>query len=263
MIFIPLGVHGSSPLRFVLDSGSARTLIDRKLAASLGLKTGEATSMQGAGNGRIEVEAIHNVDLQLPGLTSNGYDLYTADLAPLEQTLKARIDGIIGYDLLSRFVVAIDFTAKQVIMESPSAFRPDRRDEVIPLTIRNKWAFVKGKLVLPGPVTIEDSFFIDSGSSDAVDHPIVKKMQTKAPATTGVGFGTPVEGAVARADSFQIGSFVLRGPLVSCCGATEDTSRMIGNEILRRFTATFDYPSSTLYLRPNEAFNEPFSASPQ
>lgn len=262
MVFIPLSIHGSKPFRFVLDSGSARTLIDRKAASSLGLKTAEASSAQGAGAGRIPLVAVHDVDWQLPGLDSKGYDFYTVDLAPLDQTLKTTVDGIIGYDLLARFVTTIDFAAGQITIASPAAFRPDSRAEEIPLNIHDKWPFFRGELVLPGLVTVQDSFFIDSGSSDAVDHPVVKTMQSKTASASGIGLGTPIEGAVARAESFRIGSFVLKGPLVSCCGATEETSRMIGSEILRRFTVTFDYPSSRLYLRPNAAFKEPFSASP-
>jgi hypothetical protein len=37
---------------------------------------------------------------------------------------------------------------------------------------------------------------------------------------------------------------------------------MIGTEILRRFTVTFDYPSSQLFLLPNDALHESFAASP-
>ncbi len=261
MIVMPLSVDGSKQFRFVLDSGSSRTLIDRAVANSLGLKTGEASSVQGAGSGRVHIEAVHGVNLQLPGLDSKDYDFYTADLAPLEQTLKTRVDGIIGYDLLARFVVTVDFSGRQITLAAPSVFQPNSHAERIPLDIHNKWAFIKGELLLPGPVTVQDSFFIDSGSSDAVDHPVVKTMQSRTSSTSGVGLGSPVEGAVARAESFHLGSFVMNGPLVSCCGATEETSRLIGTEILRRFTVTFDYPSSQLFLLPNSALHEKFSAS--
>ena len=261
MIVLPVSIRGSKPLRFVLDSGSSRILIDRRLAASLGLKTAESGSLQGAGAGRVRFEAGHGVDIQLPGLESRGYDFYTADLAPLEQTLKTRVDGIIGYDLFARFVITVDFITHQLTIASPASFRPNGRAEQVPLDIHNKWAFVKGELVLPGPVTVQDSFFIDSGSSDAVDHPIVKTIEARTSTTSGVGLGTPVEGSVARAQSFRLGKFLLEGPPVTCCGATGETSRLIGTEILRRFTVTFDYPSSRLFLEPNDAFGQSFASS--
>ena len=49
MIFVPVRINGSKPLSFVLDTGSARMLIDRTLADNLGLKRSGQGSLQGAG----------------------------------------------------------------------------------------------------------------------------------------------------------------------------------------------------------------------
>jgi len=70
MIFVPVRINGSKPLSFVLDSGSTRTLIDRHVASTLGLKASGTGSLQGAGSGRIPVEFIHDVSIALPGLES-------------------------------------------------------------------------------------------------------------------------------------------------------------------------------------------------
>lgn len=84
MIFVPVRVNGSSPLSFVLDSGSTRVIVDRALAKNLGLKASGTGSLQGAGSGRIPIELIHDVRIALPGVEGTGYDLSTADLEPLE-----------------------------------------------------------------------------------------------------------------------------------------------------------------------------------
>ena len=52
--------------------------------------------------------------------------------------------------------------------------------------------------------------------------------------------------------------------MVSCSDATAGTladpgyGGIVGSDVLRRFTATFDYPRSRLSLHPNAAFSEPF-----
>src|SRR5438270_8837827 len=46
VIIVPVSINGSKPLRFVLDSGSTRTLIDQNVASSLGLKQAEESSVQ-------------------------------------------------------------------------------------------------------------------------------------------------------------------------------------------------------------------------
>jgi hypothetical protein len=48
MVVLPVSIHGSPPLHFVLDTASTRILIDRTVANSLGLKGAEADSLQGA-----------------------------------------------------------------------------------------------------------------------------------------------------------------------------------------------------------------------
>jgi hypothetical protein len=261
MIFVPVRINGSKPFSFVLDSGSTRIVIDRVLASDLGLKANGTGSLQGAGAGRIPIEFIHDVRIGLPGVEDGGYELSTANLQPLESSLGVRMDGILGYELFQRFVITIDYEKKTLTFTLPGAFRPSEDAQVLPIELRDKWPFVKAELVLPGPVTIQDSFMIDSGSSDAVDHPIVMKIQSRVPGESGVGLGTAAQGATARATSFRLGRYSLDGPIVSCCGATDATSKLIGSEVLRRFTVTFDYPSSRIFITPNSEFGDSLSVS--
>jgi predicted aspartyl protease len=257
MIFVPVRLNGSRPLSFVLDTGSTRTIVDRALATSLGLKTSGSGSLQGAGAGRIPIEFIHNVSITLPGVESTGYELSTADLQPLEASLGVKVDGILGYEFFSRFVVTVDYEAKTAILNSPEAFHASNTAQAISIELRDKWAFVKAELVLPGPVAVQDSFLIDSGSSDAVDHPIVMNLETQVPGTSGVGLGSQVQGATAQATALRLGRYSIIAPTVSCCGASDATSRLIGNEVLRRFTVTFDYPSLRIFITPNSYFEKP------
>lgn len=105
MIFLPVRVNGSKQLSFVLDTGSTRNLIDRSLATALGLEASRTGSLQVAGAGRIPIAFIHDVRLGFPGLETTGYQFSTADLKPLEASLGVRVDGILGYEIFSRFVV--------------------------------------------------------------------------------------------------------------------------------------------------------------
>jgi hypothetical protein len=66
----------------------------------------------------------------------------------------------------------------------PGTFRASNTAQAISIELRDKWAFVKAELLLPGPVTVQDSFLIDSGSSDAVDLPIVMKLDSRVSTTS-------------------------------------------------------------------------------
>ncbi|HEV2728802.1 MAG TPA: retropepsin-like aspartic protease [Terriglobales bacterium] len=254
MIFVPVRLNGSKPLSFVLDTGSARMLVDRALATDLGLKRSGQGSLQGARAGRIPIEFVQNVSIGLPGLESTAYEFSTADLQPLQASLGEKVDGILGYEFFRRFVVTIDYESKTLTVALPKAFHPAETMQALPIELRDKWSFVKGELVLPGPVTVQDRFMIDIGSGDAVDHPIVTKLQSRTSTQSGIGFGATVQGATAQGTSFQLGRYILSNPTVSCCGATDETSKLIGNEVLKFFTITVDYPSARILISPNAAF---------
>ncbi len=260
MIFVPLRLNGSRVLSFVLDTGSTRMLVDRALAITLGLKASGTGSIQGAGAGRIPIEFVDDVGIGVPGMKSAGYQFSTADLQTLQASLGTRVDGILGYEFFRRFVVTIDYESRTLTLTLPEAFHSKGSAQEIPIELKNKWAFVKADLVLPGPVRVQDNFLIDTGSSDAIDHPIVMKVQSRVSTTSGVGLGSPVQGATARATSFQLGRYVLADPIVSCCGATDASSRLIGSDMLKFFTISFDYPSSRIFVTPNRDF-ETHSAS--
>lgn len=212
--------------------------------------------MQGAGSGRVPIEFIPGVRIGLPGVESTGFEVSTVDLQPLNRSLGVREDGILGYEIFRRFVVTVDYEAKTLTLTLPEVFLPNKAAQSLPIELRNKWPFVSGELVLPGPVTVQDSFLIDSASSDAVDHPIVMTLGSKVAGQSGIGLGKPVQGATARADSFRLGRYTIDGPIVACCGATDATSKLIGSEVLRRFTITFDYPSSRIFITPNSSFGD-------
>ena len=106
--------------------------------------------------------------------------------------------------------MTIDYESRSVSLTLPRAFHARQSTPELPIDFRDKWAFVKAELVLSGPVTVQDNFLIDTGSGDAVDHPIVMKLQSRIPTQSGIGLGTAVQGATAQATSFQLGSILSR-----------------------------------------------------
>lgn len=83
-------------------------------------------------------------------------------------------------------------------------------EQMLPIELRDKLAFVQGELLLPGPITLQDNFMIDSGSGDDVDHPIVTKLQSRVSTESGVGLGTAVQGATAGRYHFSLADIHFR-----------------------------------------------------
>jgi Aspartyl protease len=253
LVYVPVEISGRK-LQFVLDTGSSRTLVDTAQLKLLHLKTRVGDTMQGAGQGRVSVRAIDGLAIRLPGLDLYFDQASAVDLSPVSSTADERKDGLLGFPLLSRYVVTIDYENKTMTVTDPQKFVPAAGGVSLPIEIRHGWPFVAGEVKPSEDVSLQDKFFIDSGSEDAVDHPIASKMETRRPTETGVGLGAPTTGSVARVWGFRLGPYLMRDIAVTCCGTTEDTSRMLGGEILSRFTVTFDYPHQRMFLVPNRRY---------
>jgi hypothetical protein len=248
LVILPVTIGASRPLRFVLDSGAGRMVLDRAVADELGLAREGSGYVMGAGAGALRVDYVRDVTLSLPGLTSAGHELATLDLAPLARTVGGRVDGVIGYQVFARTVVEIDYPGGRVTFRAPESYVYRGAGSDLPIDIDRRWPFVRAELVLDDGTVIADRFLVDSGSSDAVDHPIVQEMRGRRETETGVGLGAATRGHVARARAFRLGGFTVESPNVACCGASEETSRLIGSGVLSQFRVIFDYTRRRLIL---------------
>ncbi len=255
LVFVPVQLNGAAARWFVLDTGSSRMLIERNLARELKIPLEGNGSLGGAGTGRIPVEFARHVLFEIPGLAMPGIELAAADLTGLESMVGRPVEGIIGYEFFISHVVAVDYEANTLTVTTPEAFQPPPDAESIPVTFDQKWIRVKATLSLPGIAPVEDMFLVDSGSSDAADHPQVANAAGRAGTNVGNGLGAPGAGFVARANSLRLGKFVMRG-MTAVSVTNEAVGPLMGAEVFRRFHIIYDYPGHRIFLRPNRFFNE-------
>jgi hypothetical protein len=249
LVIVDVTLNGSRPLSFVLDSGSARMVVDNAVSRELGLHQTGAETIGGAGAGRVPVHRIDHVGYALGGLTPAECEFVAADLSPVTQQIGHRVDGIVGYHFFNRFIITIDYAHHELYVRERGA-ELNNAGEELPIRINKGWSFVRGTLGVEGERAVTDEFLIDSGSDDAIDHPVAQQVHDRTATRTGNGLGASVAGFLATADSFRLGSHELRNLPISCCGGTEQTSRLIGGAVLSRFTVTFDYPHSRIFLAP-------------
>ena len=244
-IFFSARINGKSEeLRFVFDTGAGRAVIDRAVATRLGLQPSEKSSFAGVGTGRTAVDVVKNVSLQIGSVRLNGVDLnIVADLHEGEGTA-----GIIGYALLCSSVVTLDYQQPSITVTAPASFQYHGGGDVLPLTFKGRWPYVRGTLKVPGVDAVTDDFLIDTGSEDAVNHPIIR--QSKGPlretATGAGGFGNSLKGVIGPNEWFRIGSTTVPATNSVCCAASDDVNRQLGGEVLSRFRLIFNYPAKNI-----------------
>lgn len=262
LIFLPVSINGSEPLWFVLDSGAGYCLINLSRAQALGLTFEGDAQASGAGSGTENVKVIKGaVAFGLGGLKVSVAPAGAMDLTSIELVVGHTVDGILGYDIFKELVITADYGSRQVTFTDPGTFHPARRGQTIPLIFQDRVPLVQARIAVSGNPPADAKFLVDSGSGDAVDHPLIKKSNGKLLDTvTGVGIGSELRGVRGRIEYLQLGPFELRGAVSACCGSSDLSSQLIGGQALSKFTVTFDYPHQRLILKPNRNYRYPFPA---
>jgi hypothetical protein len=228
---------------FLVDTGSSYNFVDAKVAARLGLETRAAGTVHGAGGNAVAVNAADHVTFTIGDVRTTFDDVRLTDLSALG------IDGFFGYPLLERFVVTIDPTKQQLVLNGPipsGTALPIRFGGKI-----NRWIYAKATVKYAGLAPETSEFLIDSGSEDGVDHPSIRKSKGPLRAIhpgSGLGSGGSGSGVAGRAQWLRLGTHLLKDVPSSCCGPLEGTERMIGSGVLSRFVVTYDYAGRRMII---------------
>jgi predicted aspartyl protease len=267
-IFVPVRVNGTDAAWFFLDSGAGTSVVTKAWADKIGLASAGAMRAVGAAGAtslalaKTVVLGLPGVELALPGVT-------VLDAAALPQ-LGRTWEGLLGYDVLSRLVVRIDYERKEITVIDPSSFVPAEHASALPLTFLGNWPLVPAKILLPTGEPIESKCFIDTGAGGLMLSTPFANANRIADAvnqtTSSSIYGTSGESKriSARIAGLQLGPYLLRNPMAGFsldakegALASPDIGAIIGGEILERFTVTFDYPHHRILLEPNSRFTAP------
>ncbi len=115
MIVVPVSINGSGPYDFLLDTGCAKSIVDRKLADQLGLsRVGEKTIVGVLASAKALV--VHVDSLSVAGVTAAGGEIFSSDDAA---TVTGKVRGVLGEDFLQNFDLLIDYRHQSIRIESP------------------------------------------------------------------------------------------------------------------------------------------------
>ncbi|WP_161570987.1 retropepsin-like aspartic protease [Granulicella sibirica] len=110
MIVVPIHINSSGPLDFILDTGTSRTVIDRKLAEKFQLvKVGERI-MSGV-EGSISSPVFETDSISMAGASVRGLRISSQHDCP------GQTRGILGEDFLNHFDLLIDYGAHVIELE--------------------------------------------------------------------------------------------------------------------------------------------------
>ncbi len=270
-IFVPVRVNRGETTWFVLDTGASETVISKPVAEKTGLAFQWETGTEGV-TGSTLVSTAKNVLLQLPGVEVPTSSVAVVDLSFMQQTLGRSVDGLLGYDVISHFVVQLDYEHHRVTFHDPATFIPDRGSAALAIALFRDVPQVATRILLPGRGPVEIKCLIDSGAGSLILAPSfvsanrVLESVGKTTTVSDLHFGGESKELAARIGWVQFGPYVLRQPVTIMPRhargllTSPDVDGLIGGEILSRFTIAFDYQNQRILFKPVGHFTDPFRA---
>lgn len=262
-VYLNVTLDGKGPFRFVFDTGG-QNLIDPAVARAIGV-AGTGSAQAGGVGATTETFAFAKVaSLRIGGAEVRDQDFIVLPVrAGFGVSGNAPVDGLIGAEVLARFVTVFDYARKRVTFELPGA-----------PSVGTKVPFLFSGMQPEVPCAIdriEAQCTIDTGSRSSLDllapfiaaNPSVVPAHATAPGVNGFGVGGADAGRLGRLRTLEIGGFELTNLIAGLSDATSGSfatpgiAANVGGGVLKRFTVTFDYPHQTMSLQPNDSFAAP------
>ena len=259
LIFVTV-VVGTTPMSFVLDSGAESTVLNTSRLARLGLAA-TGTFAAGAGGGDVTVGYVPHVTYAIGDAVVRDQIVSAIPLDPLEAPLGRPLDGIIGYDFLSRFVVEIDYAHKQLRLRDRASYH-HAPGTPVPITLEDSTPFVDATVEVPGVPAVPGHFTLDTGCLCEItlfapfiaEHHLLEHVPDAKVTGFSAGAGGETHQVSAPIASLRIGDKTIDKPTADfgrdTTGATADpeSAGLIGAIVWRRFVLTLDYKRKQAWL---------------
>jgi len=256
---------------FILDTGSG--------GISLDSLTTEAYKIPHVPSGRTingiagirEVDFAKNNSLTFPGLKVENLDFYINNYEILSSVYGVQIDGIIGYSFLRRYIVKINFDSLLIQVYSPGSIKYEKQGLLLhPLFT----ALPIQPLSIKDARSIFSNFYIDTGaglcflvSRQFQQDSLLLQKKRKPVAIQVHGLGGKKHMYLTIIKEVKIGPYRFRKVPTNILDDEYNATSypfvggLLGNDILRRFNITLNYPQKEIFLLPNRHFRDPFDYS--
>jgi len=261
----------SDTLNFILDTGSGGISLDSTTADYFKLKgTPSNRTIRGIAGIR-NVSFLNNRKLHLPGLNIDSLNFHINDYSILTAVYGEKIDGIIGYSVLSRYIIKINYDSSNIEFWTRGLYKYPRGGFLLRPIINS--TPVQSLRVRDGK-TITARFLYDMGaglnmmlSTDFLKDSSLLDKKRKLYAKEAEGLGGKVDMAMTVIKEVRLGPYKFKNVPVYIFNDTFNITSypflagLLGNDILRRFNVILNYDRRDIHLLPNTHFNEPFDYS--
>jgi hypothetical protein len=262
-VYLDVMLNGKGPFHFIFDSGGAN-VIDPAVATELGVASGGSTQVGGVGSATAASSFAVIKRLQVGKAVVTNQVFIVLPLKSLGAAHGMPMEGVIGYEVLSRFVTTFAYENKKVVFHMPGSYTPPTGASVVPITqYGTQPQFACSIDSVPTTCTL------DTGARNAISlftpfveaHPSVVPARLTALGVNGFGVGGLTPGRLGRVQTLSFGGLTLRDLVGDYTTQTEGGLAVpfiganVGGAVWKRFTMTLDYHRLIMTLTPNADFD--------
>lgn len=247
---------------FIVDTGAGKSVIDARVASSLGLQTSGNFNAKGVGGAQsFSFATIPNI--MIGNVRLRKQNIIVMDLSSLDSKLP-KVDGLLGMDFFGALVVAIDYGGRSMHMFDPENFAYKGDGEKLSIFNNAILLTVDGQ---------KGDFGIDTGSS-SIDlfssrFSSTRLMEKKALfpfISYQAGLGkSELKVYSALSHAITAGELRLKDVPVNFTNAEEgafkdkQNSGNLGTPFWSRFITYFNFPKGELILEPGSEYLLPYT----
>lgn len=274
-VVIQVRINHSTPLKFILDTGVRNTIITELSGSdSVSINYSEMKDIQGLGKGNELNAYISYGNLMKTGkmsLSNRTILVLQEDFFNLSRQTGVKINGLIGSDFFSEYIIQIDYTARRIKFFSKDSFQIPKGYGSMPMYIEKQKMFIQLSVLEIDSAKRNIKMLIDTGAQlnawfQTLTNKAVNIPEKSIHGSIGEGLSGEITGFFARVPQICIANFCVKDPIVAfpdsaaIAGIVKNTDRdgTIGSQLLSRFNLIIDIHNKQFYFKPNSNFNKPF-----
>lgn len=261
-IIAKVRLNNKTEEKFIVDTGASQTVLDKSVAQKLGPFTGGSYSITTGGKALdvnyMTLSSLAVGDVSMDNVTAMVYDISSLTLAP-----GSKIGGLLGANVLRRFLVTIDYRDKVLILANPRSVAIPKGATVLPITPVFSAAVPVVKATLDDKLSA--NFLLDTGAPFNNLPVSLAKSLLNAPVlpvakASGLD-GQKISMGAVRFKTLKLDNLVIADPVFAVSPQMAATSPsglftasalgILGNPVWRQFRTTLDYRNERLILEPN------------
>ena len=263
-VWLDVMLNGKGPFHFAFDTGGAN-VIDPAVAKELGVASGGSAEVTGVGSAGVASSFAVIKTLQVgDALVTNQVFIVLPIAKGFGMSAGMPMDGVIGYEVLSRFVTTFDYGNKKVVFHMPGSYTPPPDATVVPIALYGTQPqFACG--IDDVPSDVHARYWCERVRSRSIrrsSKPIRASYRQSSPSRESMGSASaaPLMGRLGRVQTLSFGGLTLHDLVGDYPTQGEGGFDLpfiganVGGGVWKRFTMTLDYRRLTMTLTPNADF---------